>query len=70
MSRFYFHFRGTALIPDDSGEEFPDTKAAMQHARRMATELAEEPGLRNSAIIVSDGQQNLAEVVVVELAQH
>ena len=70
MPRFYFHFRDAKTIRDDSGEEFADTHAASEHARRMARELSDEPHGSSAAIIVSDGLQELFEIGLPEGASN
>jgi hypothetical protein len=66
MPQFFFHFRDRALIRDDTGEDLPNTQAAIRHARRMACELSAEPYGTDAIIIVSDGQKDVAQVALSE----
>jgi hypothetical protein len=43
MGRFYFHIRdGDRLIPDEDGQELPDTSVALREAMLAARELLAE----------------------------
>jgi hypothetical protein len=61
MARYYFHFWNGILFEDDVGEEFADASNALQHAKRVARELAED-GRSDSAIIVTKGGCPLFEI--------
>jgi hypothetical protein len=67
MPRYCFHFQnGPFRLEDGTGEVFPDDSLALQHARRIARELAEGGEPANSAIIVTDGDLQLFEVRLPE----
>jgi hypothetical protein len=61
MARYYFHFRNGILFEDDVGEEFSDASSALQHAKRVAHELAED-GRSDSSVIVTKGGRPLFEI--------
>jgi hypothetical protein len=61
MARYYFHFQNGILFEDDVGEEFSDPSHALQYARRVASELAED-GKSDSSVIVTDGGCQLFEI--------
>jgi hypothetical protein len=43
MGRFYFHIRdGDQLIPDEEGQDLPDTSEALREARLAARQLLAE----------------------------
>jgi hypothetical protein len=65
MTRYYFHFRNGILFEDDVGEEFSDPSHALQYARRVASELAED-GRSKSSVIVTDGGCQLFEIPLPE----
>jgi hypothetical protein len=66
MPRFYFHFHDAKTIEDDLGEDFADMHAAVEHARRMARELASEPHGSGAALVVADGHHELLEVALAD----
>jgi len=61
MARYYFHFRNGILFEDEVGEEFSDDSRALQYARRVASELAED-GTSDSSVIVTEGGYQLFEI--------
>lgn len=68
MPRYYFHYRdGSSLFEDEVGEVFADASLAMQHARKIARELARGGESTNAAIVVVEGGQHLFEVPLAEL---
>ena len=65
MPRYYFHYRdGSSILEDDVGEVFADVCLALQHARKIALELARGGEPANAAIIVAEGDQHLFEVLL------
>jgi hypothetical protein len=53
MPRYYFHFRaGSSTLKDEVGEVLADASTALQHARRIALELARGGESTNASIIV------------------
>ena len=63
MPRYYFHYRdGSSILEDDVGEVFANASLALQHARKIALELARGGEPTNAAIIVAEGDQQLFEV--------
>ena len=65
MPRYYFHYRdGSSILEDDVGEVFADASLALQHARKIALELARGGEPTNAAIIVAEGDQHLFEVLL------
>ena len=66
MPRYYFHYRdGSSIFEDDVGEVFADASLAMQHATKIAGELARGGEPTNAAIVV-EGGQHLFEVPLGE----
>jgi hypothetical protein len=56
MPRYHFHFQaGTSTFRDEVGDVFADESLALQHARRIALELARGGEPANAAIIVTEG---------------
>jgi hypothetical protein len=53
-SRYYFHLGRGRVYPDDTGQVFPTRAGALAHARRMASELAEDATWKNFSITVTD----------------
>ena len=67
MPRYYFHYRdGSSTFADDVGEVFADDSLAMQHATKIARELARGGEPTNAAIVVVEGGQHLFEVPLGE----
>jgi hypothetical protein len=67
MPRYYFHFRaGSSTLKDEVGEVFADASLAMQHATKIARELARGGEPTNAAIVVVEGGQHLFEVPLGE----
>jgi hypothetical protein len=67
MPRYYFHYRdGSSTLADDVGEVFADVSLAMQHATKIARELARGGEPTDAAIIVVEGGQQLFEVPLAE----
>jgi hypothetical protein len=67
MPRYYFHYRdGSSIFEDDVGEVFADASLAMQHAKKIARELARGGEPTNAAIVVVEGGQHLFEVPLAE----
>jgi hypothetical protein len=65
MPRYYFHYRdGSSIFEDSLGEVFADASLAMQHARKIARELARGGEPTNAAIVVVEGGQQLFEVAL------
>jgi hypothetical protein len=65
MPRYYFHYRdGSSILEDDVGEVFANASLALQHARKIALELARGGEPTNAAIIVAGGDQHLFEVLL------
>ena len=63
MPRYHFHFRaGSSTFRDEVGDVFADESLALQHARRIALELARGGEPANAAIIVTEGDRQLFEV--------
>jgi hypothetical protein len=63
MPRYYFHFRdGSSIFEDDVGEVFADASLAMQHATKIARELARGGEPTGTTIVVVEGGQHLFEV--------
>jgi hypothetical protein len=63
MPRYYFHLRdGSSLIKDEVGEMFADAALALEHAKRIALELALGGEPANAAIVVVDGDRQIFEV--------
>jgi hypothetical protein len=66
MPHYYFHYRdGSSIFEDDIGEVFADASLAMQHATKIARELA-RGGESINATIVVEGGQHLFEVPLAE----
>jgi hypothetical protein len=61
MARYYFHFRNGILFEDDVGEEFSDASCALQYAKRVASELAED-GQSDGSVIVTEGGCRVFEI--------
>jgi hypothetical protein len=58
MGRFYFHLRhGDQLIPDDEGQELPDTSRALREAMLAARELL--------ASAIKSGKERVPEAIVI-----
>ena len=67
MPRYYFHFRtGSSTFRDEVGEVLVDASTALQHARRIALELARGGESANALIIVAEGDRQLFEVPLSE----
>ena len=67
MPRYYFHYRdGSSIFEDDVGEVFADASLAMQHAMKIARELARGGEPTNALIIVAEGDQQIYEVPLSE----
>ena len=67
MPRYYFHYRdGSSIFEDGVGETFADASLALQHARKVALELARGGEPTNAAILVAEGGQHLFEVPLAE----
>ncbi len=67
MPRYYFHYRdGSSIFEDYVGEVFADASLAMQHARKIARELARGGEPINAAIVVVEAGQHLFEVPLGE----
>ena len=67
MPRYYFHYQdGSSIFEDDVGEVFADASLAMQHATKIACELARGGEPTNAAIVVVEGGQHLFEVPLAE----
>jgi hypothetical protein len=65
MPHYYFHYRdGSSIFEDNVGEVFADASLAMQHARKIARELARGGEPANAAIVVVEGGQQLFEVAL------
>jgi Domain of unknown function (DUF6894) len=63
--RYYFHYRdGSSTFADDVGEVFADVSLAMQHATKIARELAQGGEPPNAAIVVVEGGLQLFEVAL------
>jgi hypothetical protein len=68
MPHYYFHYRdGSSMFEDDVGEVFADASLAMQHATKIARELARGGEPTNAAIVVIEGGRNLFEVPLDDL---
>ena len=50
MRRYYFHVYGAELLRDPTGEDLPGLDAAMEVARRSASELIAEQILRGEMV--------------------
>ncbi|SDH62939.1 MULTISPECIES: DUF6894 family protein [Bradyrhizobium] len=62
MPPYYFHYRdGSSIFEDGVGEVFA-ASLAMQHATKLARELARSGEPANAAIVVVEGGQHLFEV--------
>jgi hypothetical protein len=67
MPRYYFHFRdGPSIFKDEVGEMFADASLALQHAKKIALELARGGEPADAVIIVAEGDQHLFEVPLSE----
>jgi hypothetical protein len=67
MPRYYLHYRdGSSIFEDVVGEVFADASLAMQHAKKIARELARGGEPTNAAIVVVEGGQHLFEVPLGE----
>jgi hypothetical protein len=67
MPRYYFHFRtGSSTFRDEVGEVLADASTALQHARRIALELARGGESANASIIVAEGDRQVFEVPLSE----
>jgi hypothetical protein len=67
MPRYYFHYRdGSSIFEDYVGEVFADASLAMQHATKIARELARGGEPISAAIVVVEGGQHLFEVPLGE----
>ena len=67
MPRYYFHYRdGSSIFEDDVGEVFADASLAMQHAKKIARELARGGEATNAVMVVVAGGQHLFEVSLAE----
>jgi hypothetical protein len=67
MPHYYFHYRdGTSIFEDDVGEMFADASLAMQHAMKIARELARGGEPNNAAIVVVEDGRHLFEVPLAE----
>jgi hypothetical protein len=67
MPRYYFHYRdGSSLFEDEVGEVFADASLAVQHAKKIARELARGGESINAAIVVVESGQHLFEVPLGE----
>jgi len=67
MPRYYFHYRdGSSIFEDGVGETFADASLALQHARKIALELARGGEPTNATIQVTEGGQQLFEVPLSE----
>jgi hypothetical protein len=68
MPRYYFHYRdgSSSIFEDDFGEVFADASLAMQHATKIARELARGGEPTNAAIVVVEGSKHLFEVPLGE----
>lgn len=68
MPHYYFHFQET-LFRDDKGELLADDNAALAHARRIATELADGGETKHALIVVTAGnnEQPLFKVPIVSI---
>jgi hypothetical protein len=65
MPRYYFHYRdGSATFADDVGEVFAENSLALQHATKLARELAQGGEPSDAAIVVVEGGQQLFEVAL------
>ena len=63
MQRYYFHFRdGLSIFKDEVGEVFADAALALQHAEKIALELARGGEPTRASIIVAEGDRLLFEV--------
>jgi hypothetical protein len=63
MPHYYFHYRdGSSIFEDVVGEVFADASLAIQHATKIARELARGGEPTNAAIVVFEGVQHLFEV--------
>jgi hypothetical protein len=67
MPRYYFQYRdGSSTFADGVGEVFADLSLAMQHATKIARELAQGGEPANAAIVVVEGGRPLFEVTLGE----
>jgi hypothetical protein len=63
MPRYYFHFRdGSSIFKDEVGQVFADAALALQHAKKLALELARGGEPTSASIIVAEGGRQLFEV--------
>jgi hypothetical protein len=67
MPRYYFHYRvGSSIFEDDVGELLADASLAIQHATKIARELARGGEPTNAAIVVVESGQHFFEVPLGE----
>jgi hypothetical protein len=67
MPRYHFHFRaGSSIFRDEVGDVFADASLALQHAKRIALELARGGEPANAATIVSEDDRQLYIVPLTE----
>ena len=68
MPRYYFHFRdGSSIFKDEVGEVFANATLALQHAKRIAHELARGGEPASASIIVVEGGRQL---FAIPLSEH
>jgi hypothetical protein len=68
MPRYHFRSRaGSSIFRDEVGDVFADAFLALQHAKRIALELARGGELAKAASIVSEDDRQL---FIVPLSEH
>jgi hypothetical protein len=71
MARYYFHVReGDELIPDDEGQDLPDTSHALREAQLAARELVAEAVMSGAervpdAFVIADEVGRAIEIVPI-----
>jgi hypothetical protein len=54
VPRFYFHIVAGSVVLDDVGTVLGDAKAALQHAKTLASDLRDNHALTSGTIVVED----------------
>jgi hypothetical protein len=70
MPRYFFHLVGRTKIEDDEGEEFATEQEAEEHARQVASELAQNnPAMWGKSLVVFDADgRELIDIPLFEFA--
>lgn len=56
MPRFYFHIVAGSVLLDEVGTVLGDARAALQHARTLASDLRDTHKLTSGTIVVEDDE--------------